>query len=456
MKLIRFVGRRLRGYLDLDVNFRESVTFLIGINGSGKTTVLRLISALLAPSYKELLSIDFSTILLECQYKNDSGGFQIFCEKGDENLRLVFRDKEGNEIEGKIPLLRELLLREYDERERVTHFSEMFNELSVVKKIQKIKEPLFLGLNRRVEDRDFGLSRFERERFLSQKVSIRMGVDKDLVQAALSDIQGLVFEKIREIAKSQSFFSNEFQKALLKGSFKFNQTISGSHSEYQQELANLSEKKRILEEMIANLELTELSEELSTLFSELEGILKQLVNLSPGGESAKDTEYVDAFVKWLLNKSLLERVDTIISQWKDYDEKIRKLKSPINRFSSSLNVFFRESGKEVLVDGKGELKVKISKENRSHINTIFELSSGEKQLVIMFAYLVFYKKYNKAPVVIIDEPELSLHISWQEIFVDALMRASPETQFIMATHAPAILATPERREWCEDLSPKLC
>lgn len=80
------------------------------------------------------------------------------------------------------------------------------------------------------------------------------------------------------------------------------------------------------------------------------------------------------------------------------------------------------------------------------------MSSGEKQLIVMLAHLAFHKKNRRSPIFIIDEPELSLHISWQEIFVDALITASPDTQFIMATHAPAILAKQERKEWCEDLS----
>ena len=457
MKLIRFVGKDLRGYLDVNVNFRESVTFLIGINGSGKTTVLRLISALLTPSYKDLLSIDFSTISLECEYKNDLGSIQISCKKEADRIYLTFVDKHGKESVGKVSLLREFLKREYDEQERFSRFSEIFNELEVVKKIQEVKEPLFLGLNRRVGARNLGLARFERERFWSQKVGMRPEMDKDSVEEALSDIQGLVFEKIREIAKSQGFFSNEFQKALLKGSFEFNHNTENFRNNYNEELSKLPEKKRILADMVSNLELTDLSKELSTLFDEIERVLKLLVEFSSKKREREESQkHINAVVEWLLNSSQLTRINTIISQYKDYVEKIRKLRSPINRFSESLNSFFKESGKEVFVDGRGELKIKVSRGSKPYVNTIFDLSSGEKQLVIMFAYLVFYKKYNKAPVVIIDEPELSLHISWQEIFVDALLCASPETQFIMATHAPAILATPERRGWCEDLSPMLC
>ena len=39
MKLIRFKGENIRGYQLQSIDFRDRLTFLIGINGSGKTTV---------------------------------------------------------------------------------------------------------------------------------------------------------------------------------------------------------------------------------------------------------------------------------------------------------------------------------------------------------------------------------------------------------------------------------
>ena len=44
MKLISFKGENVRGYLKYDINFREDITFLIGMNGCGKTSVIKIIS----------------------------------------------------------------------------------------------------------------------------------------------------------------------------------------------------------------------------------------------------------------------------------------------------------------------------------------------------------------------------------------------------------------------------
>jgi len=52
----------------------------------------------------------------------------------------------------------------------------------------------------------------------------------------------------------------------------------------------------------------------------------------------------------------------------------------------------------------------------------------------MIAHLIFEEAQKSSGIFIIDEPELSLHIAWQEIFVHSIMQASPNTQFILATN----------------------
>ncbi|WP_428978022.1 AAA family ATPase [Lichenibacterium ramalinae] len=51
MRIVSFVSHRLNGYLDFDLNFHEDLSFLIGINGSGKTSVLKAIVGCLGPDF---------------------------------------------------------------------------------------------------------------------------------------------------------------------------------------------------------------------------------------------------------------------------------------------------------------------------------------------------------------------------------------------------------------------
>lgn len=62
------------------------------------------------------------------------------------------------------------------------------------------------------------------------------------------------------------------------------------------------------------------------------------------------------------------------------------------------------------------------------------LSAGEKQVLSFLAYNAFYQS---APL-IIDEPELSLHIDWQRKLLPMLLSQETSNQIIVATHSPFI------------------
>lgn len=81
MKLKEFIGKDVRGYMDFHISFDDSLTFLIGINGSGKTTVLKLLSGLLYPAYIELAQIEFSYIKLTCEQLMSNTFVSISCER---------------------------------------------------------------------------------------------------------------------------------------------------------------------------------------------------------------------------------------------------------------------------------------------------------------------------------------------------------------------------------------
>lgn len=67
------------------------------------------------------------------------------------------------------------------------------------------------------------------------------------------------------------------------------------------------------------------------------------------------------------------------------------------------------------------------------------MSSGEQQILILFSYLAFNSEDGK--LFIIDEPELSLHVKWQEDFLQYLDQITPKTtQVIVATHSPILVS----------------
>ncbi len=62
------------------------------------------------------------------------------------------------------------------------------------------------------------------------------------------------------------------------------------------------------------------------------------------------------------------------------------------------------------------------------------LSAGEKQMLSFIAYNAFFRD----SIIIIDEPELSLHVDWQRQLFPTLLSQQTSNQFIIATHSPFI------------------
>lgn len=75
------------------------------------------------------------------------------------------------------------------------------------------------------------------------------------------------------------------------------------------------------------------------------------------------------------------------------------------------------------------------------------LSAGEKQMLSFICYNAFYSN----AVILIDEPELSLHVDWQRQIFGILQDQQSSNQFIIATHSPFIYGKYPDKEMSIDL-----
>ncbi len=110
----------------------------------------------------------------------------------------------------------------------------------------------------------------------------------------------------------------------------------------------------------------------------------------------------------------------------------QELSAPKIRFMDYMDELFCDTGKkivrtsnEILFDQFGVTLLPYS------------LSSGEKQLlVIMLTTLV---QDSEPSVLLMDEPEISLHIEWQQQLIKRVRSLNPNVQIIMTTHSPALI-----------------
>ena len=65
------------------------------------------------------------------------------------------------------------------------------------------------------------------------------------------------------------------------------------------------------------------------------------------------------------------------------------------------------------------------------------LSSGEKQMLIIL--LTVLVEDRQPYVLLMDEPEISLHIEWQQRLLELITDLNPNAQVILTTHSPAVI-----------------
>jgi len=115
-------------------------------------------------------------------------------------------------------------------------------------------------------------------------------------------------------------------------------------------------------------------------------------------------------------------------------ESFRQLLEKLDLFMNTLNSrFFR---KRIYLTSERSLAIENTRGDKL---TVSDLSSGEQHELILLKYLLF--DTNPGSIVLIDEPEISLHVSWQKAFLEDLSHVSDlsSLRFIIATHSPQII-----------------
>lgn len=103
-----------------------------------------------------------------------------------------------------------------------------------------------------------------------------------------------------------------------------------------------------------------------------------------------------------------------------------------NLFLDTIDALFEPTGKKI-DRNKNELVFKSGKQ----VLTPYMLSAGEKQLIIILLTALIQE--NRNFVLLIDEPEISLHTDWQENLIDNIRSLNSNAQIIIATHSPSIV-----------------
>ena len=125
-------------------------------------------------------------------------------------------------------------------------------------------------------------------------------------------------------------------------------------------------------------------------------------------------------------------IDALQSGSPDAAQRAQEISQPKKMFQDLVDKLFAETGKK-LIRTKNEIAfMQIGEELQP-----YKLSSGEKQmLAILLTVLI---EDHQHYTLFMDEPEVSLHIDWQQKLIDMILMLNPNVQIVLTTHSPAVI-----------------
>jgi len=109
-------------------------------------------------------------------------------------------------------------------------------------------------------------------------------------------------------------------------------------------------------------------------------------------------------------------------------------------FNEALKVFF---GDNYQVKAGMEAQISMTSKKTGELIKYQDLSLGEKEVLLL---IVFISNTFDEPVLVwLDEPDLGLHVDWQEKLIGCLRRLNPNMQLFVSTHAPSMVEGNQER-----------
>ena len=299
MKLISFIGENIRGYQNHCINFRDGVTFLIGINGSGKTTVLNLIQGLLTPSLRILSTIEYSHV--EVELRIDQGGKKIVVSSSKHEEFITLSINKGNNI----PIVEEVFRNKlYDiiesglndiDLDDFSFVDESFIQSEFYREINRVATPLFISLDRVAMEQ---LNNIERRNMYAHKRNRTVALN---INDCLEAIQNNIYSLYRKNSTLQNKYIVEFRNQVVKTSLKFNNddfSLLNQSKNLLEEKRKIEEREKDFLEAIKGLEMEDIIEEAQIFFKKLNDALSIMLSRQDEVDEKKRNE---ATITWILN-----------------------------------------------------------------------------------------------------------------------------------------------------------
>lgn len=459
MQIESFKVIGLHGKSDYDIKFSDNSLIMVAENGSGKTTLVNMFYYFLSRQWRKLNDYQFEKIVVLIdgnEYTFDQRNYkqvllreskisrrfpQRYSHIAEEiisnyNLSEIRRNPEILEriaihYDAPIGLIHDIASMYRDEEHRIEKDNRVQKLEDELNEVLKNTQVVYLPTYRRIEKdlknifphleesmKDYEFKRRRKSMFTENRDYI------ELVEFGMEDVKERVERRCSEL---RGHFYNNLS-AKITGSY-LEDILNKRYKSFD------SEKIQSFNDDALKYLLKRLDD--SIISTEGKNSLKQFVVKVRDQGAVGDEDKINAYFVWKL--------------FQIYEEQ-QKAELDINRFVDICNDYIKD-GKhfhydndnfkvEIFLDEVFEhtsvlAQLLVSDRNKDEKTKIEykDLSSGEKQIVSLFSHLILSKKNY---FIIIDEPELSLSVPWQERFLPDIVNSGGCLGLLAVTHSPFI------------------
>ncbi|AOY46138.1 hypothetical protein AP033_10923 [Vibrio cholerae] len=339
MKLLNVSIRKLHKYISTELSFDNDLSIITGVNGSGKTQILRLIDAALRLNINYINEIEFELFTLAFEHEQEIYNIEIEKKQktfnfsiNNEVISIPYEDKQNSLFARTKTLKDEFIL--YYQNSLLQNPSSNFIVFS------RIRPPILLGLNRIVENEE-ETSLFDIEKnnpWLREQNIKDKPVHNDHMFNSISQCKKLIMNESESIKKYEDAQSSVLRNKIITSSFDYLDGNFLSQDDLSAKLQNVYDRKNSIIEELEKLNIND-----ANTNAQIGIFFDKLDRLKFAFDKNKEKEIT---FELLLNLSQIERVSNIISIIDDNKKTMDIKREKLTSFMDTVNEFFSYTGKK--------------------------------------------------------------------------------------------------------------